>query len=66
MAENKNRDLAITISSRLKEVRRQKGIKQEEVIFDLGINIGRLETGENIVTLPTLRKLCEYYGITFE
>lgn len=64
--KKKDIDLAKRLAERLKQVRRQKGFTQENVRFDLNMNIGRIEIGENCVSLPTLKRLCDYYGITLE
>lgn len=55
------------IVERLKELRKQRGLKQEHVRFDMGeINIGRIEAGDHSITITTLADLCDYYGITLE
>ncbi len=54
------------IVERLKETRKQKGFTQEDVRFDLDINIGRVEMGQHSITISTLSTLCDYYGITLE
>lgn len=64
--KKKDIDLAKRLAERLKQVRRQRGFTQENVRFDLNMNIGRIEIGENCVSLPTLKRLCDYYGITLE
>lgn len=56
--------LVSQITARLKQVRKQRGILQESVRFDLGINIGRVEGGRHCPALPTLARLCGYYGIS--
>ena len=62
--KKKDIELAQKLAQRLREVRKEKGITQENVRFDLNINIGRIEIGENCISLPTLKRLCDYYGIT--
>lgn len=62
--KKKDLELAKAIAERLKEVRKEKGITQENVRFDLNMNIGRIEIAENCISLPTLKRLCDYYGIT--
>ena len=64
--KTKDIELAEKIAERLKDVRIKKGLTQENVRFDLNMNIGRIEIAENCISLPTLKKLCNYYGITFE
>ena len=54
------------IVERLKETRKQKGFTQEDVRFDLDINISRVEVGQHSITITTLALLCDYYGISLE
>ncbi|MBL1180059.1 MAG: helix-turn-helix transcriptional regulator [Bacteroidetes bacterium] len=46
-------------------MREQQGITQEEFYNDTGINVGRIERGVNDLTLCTLERICEYFGIPF-
>lgn len=64
--KKKDIELAKKLAERLKEVRKEKGITQENVRFDLNMNIGRIEIGENCISLPTLKRLLDYYEISFE
>lgn len=64
--KKKDTELARIIAERLKEVRKERGITQENVIFDLNMNIGRIEIAENCISLPILKRLCDYYGISLE
>ena len=48
------------IARRLKELRAAKGVSQE----DTGLHIGRIETERHNITVSTLSRLCDYYGIT--
>lgn len=50
--------------SRLKELRAAKGVSQETVYEDTGLHIGRIETERHNITVSTLSRLCDYYGIT--
>lgn len=52
------------ITARLKQIRKDREIRQETVRYDLGVNIGRIEGGRHCITLLTLARLCDYYGIT--
>lgn len=54
------------IVKRLVEIRKQKGFTQNDVRFDLDINISRIEVGQHSITITTLADLCDYYGITLE
>ena len=54
------------IAGRLKELRAAKGVSQETVYEDTGVHIGKIETARYNVTVSTLSKLCNYYGITLK
>lgn len=54
------------IASRLKALRVAKGVSQETVYEDTGIHIGKIETARYNITVSTLSKLCNYYGITLK
>lgn len=51
------------VTARLKRIRKARGIRQETVRFELGVNIGRIESGRHCITLPTLMRLCGFYGV---
>ena len=52
---------------RLREIRKERGLTQDNVRNDLGeLNIGRIEVGQHSITITTLALLCDYYGITLE
>lgn len=62
-----NETLHKAIVERLKGLRKQKGLTQEQVRFDMGeLNIGRIESGHHSITIYTLYDLCKYYGVTLE
>ena len=54
------------IALRIKELREQKGITQEDFYNDTGINIGRIERAINNVSITTLDKICTYFDITLK
>lgn len=54
------------IAGRLKELRAKKGVSQEIVYEDTGVHIGKIETVRYNITVSTLSKLCNYYGITLK
>ncbi|WP_195500119.1 helix-turn-helix domain-containing protein [Alistipes timonensis] len=54
------------IAGRLKELRAEKGVSQETVYEDTGVHIGKIETARYNITVSTLSKLCNYYGITLK
>ena len=52
------------LRARLKEVRLERGLTQENVRFDTDLNIGRIESGRHSISLSTIADLCDYYHIT--
>ena len=54
------------VAGRLKELRIAKGVSQETVYEDTGIHIGKIETARYNITVSTLSRLCNYYGITLK
>ena len=51
---------------RVKELREQKGITQEDFYNDTGINVGRIERAINNLSITTLDKICNYFDITLK
>lgn len=62
----RNDPLIHVIAVRLKELRVEKELSQEVVYFNTGIHIGKIETEKYNITVSTLSKLCDYYGVTLE
>lgn len=60
----KNPKLLKAIGTRLRAIRKEKQLTQEEVYNDTDIHIARIETGTQNITVSTLSALCDYYAIT--
>lgn len=60
----KNPNLLKSIGTRLKAIRKEKKLTQEEVYNDTDIHIARIETGTQNITVSTLSALCGYYSVT--
>lgn len=53
------------IALRFRELRKERNLTLDAVIFDTGINIKRIEYGGNInLSVDTIVRLCEYYEIS--
>jgi len=52
------------IAVKVKQLRKAKGVSQREVIYTTDINIIRIEKAEVNVTIYTIERLCDYFGIT--
>lgn len=64
--QRRNDFLVEQVVERLKAVRRERGLTQENVRFDTDLNIGRIESGRHSISLTTLADLCDYYNIPLE
>ena len=51
------------IVKKIKELRKKKGITQEDVYESTGINIARIERGKSSPTIKTLEKICDYFNM---
>ena len=66
MPKQLNKKLLKKVTKELIAIRKNVGIKQEDVIFDTGVHIGRIESGMFDITLSTLKKLADYYDTDLE
>ena len=64
MSQQKNIKILQKVAKKLKEIREQKGLSQQEVYDDTDIHIARIEATNLNITIITLSKLCEYYEVT--
>jgi len=55
--------LLLSLAKRVKQLRKEKGVTQEEALFDTGIQFSRIEQGKRDIQLSTLNSLCEYFKI---
>ncbi len=61
-----NQELLLTLSKRLKELRNQKKVTQEDVYNDTGIHVARIEQGKRDISYTTLCRLADYFGVELE
>lgn len=64
--QRRNELLIRRIADRLKELRYARNLTQEDVRFDLEINIGRIEACQHSISISTLADLCDYYRISLK
>jgi len=55
--------LLLNLAKRVKQLRKEKGVTQEEALFDTGIQFSRIEQGKRDIQLSTLNSLCDYFEI---
>lgn len=64
MSQRNNKELQLLIAQKLKRLREEKGVSQQQVYNDTDVHIGRLETAKNNATVNTIAILCSYFDIT--
>lgn len=62
----KEKEILLGLAMRLKELRRNKSLTQEDVYNDTGIHIARIEQGKRNISFTTLIKLSSYFGVTLD
>ncbi len=63
--ENTSKELALSLlAKRVKELRHDKGVSQQNAYNDTGIHFARIEQGKRDVSYYTLVKICAYFKIT--
>jgi transcriptional regulator with XRE-family HTH domain len=56
-------EILLNLAKRLKELRKDKDVTQEQVSNETGIHIARIEQGKRDITYTTLLKLAEYFSV---
>lgn len=64
MAQIRNQILLNKIALRLKSLREEMGISQEHLYNETEIHIARIETAKVNISVSTLSKLCDYFGVS--
>lgn len=56
-------EILLTLAKRLKELRNEKGVTQENVYNDIRIHVARIEQGKRDISFTTLCELADYFGV---
>lgn len=59
-----NQELLSRIAERIKQLREERGVSQEDLYLDTDIHIARVELGKVNITVSTLQDICSYFGIS--
>lgn len=60
---NKKR-LLIELAKRVKSLRKERGLTQENCLNDTGIQFSRIEQGKRNISFTTLYEICNYFNIS--
>lgn len=66
MSQIRNQPLLDKIGKRIRILREDRSLTQEDVYNDTGIHIGRIETAATNISVSTLDALCRYFKITLD
>lgn len=66
MEKDDKRELLNLLAKRVKFLRAQKGVTQEDALTDTGIHFGRIEQGQRDISFTTLQKICAYFEISLK
>ncbi len=64
MNDKKKKELLLTLAKKVKELRTNKGLTQEEAFNDTGVHFGRIEQGQRDISFTTLYKICNYFDLS--
>ena len=66
MTKPKSRNIQFLkkVGLRIRYLRKEKNITQEDFYNDTGIHIGRVETAQRDFSMTTLNKICKYLDIS--
>lgn len=64
MVQTRNNILLKKIAVRLKTLREEKGLTQEEMYNETNIHIARIETAKVNISVSTLSSLCKFFNVS--
>lgn len=64
MQKVRDTDLLNKIALRIKALRIEKGLSQEELFAETKIHVARIETAKVNISVSTLSKLCAFFKIS--
>jgi len=57
------KEVLLQLAKKLKELRKAKGVTQEQMYNDTGIHVARIEQGKRDISYTTLLKLAKYFEV---
>lgn len=66
MKESSKKNILLELSNRVKLLRKERNLTQEDCFNDTGIHFARIEQGKRDISYTTLYKICEYFDISLQ
>lgn len=60
------KEVLLNLAKRIKELRLEKKLTQEEVYNDTGIHVARIEQGKRDISFTTLTKIADYFEVSLD
>lgn len=57
------KEVLLHLARRIKELRKTKGVTQEQMYNDTGIHVARIEQGKRDISFTTLLKITKYFEV---
>lgn len=64
--QRRNEILLSEVVEKLRQIRKERSLSQDDVYIDTDIHIARIETEKRNISISTLSDLCTYYEISLE
>jgi len=62
--QRRNNDLLLKIAQRIKQLREEHNVSQDDMYIDTEIHIARIETAKVNLSVSTLKDICDYFEIS--
>jgi len=66
MKDDNKKELLLNLAKKIKRLRKERNLTQEDCYNDTGIHFARIEQGKRDVSFTTLAYICNYFEISFE
>lgn len=64
MKQIRDKILLKKIAARVKQLRKERNLRQLDFYHDTEIHIGRIESGNSNISVSTLNAICKYFNIS--
>lgn len=64
MKNDNKKELLVDLARRIKGLRKERNLTQEDCYNDTGIHFARIEQGKRDISYTTVLKICKYFNIS--